>query len=405
VNTATATATLRADVKVIGLVSVAHMFSHFFQLVIPPLFLYMRDSFGTSYTELGFAMAAFYVASGAMQIPAGFLVDRLGGRVLMLSGLGMLATGILLVGFAPSLPWMVAALIIAGMGNSVFHPADLAILNQKIDPRRLGHAFSVHGLGGNLGWIIAPLFSISVAAAFGWRSALIAAGGGGLIAVAFLMTQEALGRNELPERRDAARRMAGADGVSVLRSWPIVACFLFFFLSAVALIGFQTYAIPVFERLYHAPLVLASAALTAFLAGGAAGFIAGGFVASATERHGRVAFGGALAAAALFLLMASGVLPLWALLVAATITGFLASFISPSRDIIVRAAAPAHARGKAYGFVYSGLDLGSAVAPAVFGWMMDQNHVAGVFVAVALSMGLASLMVAEAGRPRATAAT
>lgn len=394
----TAATTLRADARVIGLVSVAHLLSHFYQLVIPPLFLQMKEAFGLGYTELGFAMAAFYVASGALQTPAGFLVDRVGGRTVMLGGLGLLAGGILLVGVAPTFALVVAALVVAGVGNSVFHPADLEILNHKVEPTRLGHAFGIHGVGGSIGWAAAPVFSIALASAYGWRAPLVVSGIGGLLVLAFLATQRILETHERGLPRPHASAPAPVRAVGLLASRPVLACFAFFALSSVALTGFQNYAIPVFDRIHHAPLAWASAALTAFLLGGALGYVMGGFLAASTGRHGAVTATGAIATAAMYVGMVIVGVGAPMLIALSAAAGIFLGTVTPSRDVMVRAVTPPQARGKVYGFVYSGLDLGASIAPPVFGWMMDYDFPATVFASMAGVMVLAALLVGEMSR-------
>ena len=188
---------LGAEFKVIGLVGVAHLMSHFFALAVPPVFYLLKEDFGVSYAAMGFAMSMFFVGSGLLQTPAGFLVDRLGGKAVLATGLAVESFGIMLVGLAPSYALLAVALGIAGLGNSVFHPADMSILNAKVDKRRLGYAFSVHSVSGNLGWVLAPLFSVGLATAFGWRTAMFAAGAIGLAIALLLATQPLLRVDDL----------------------------------------------------------------------------------------------------------------------------------------------------------------------------------------------------------------
>lgn len=381
-----ATASLRADAKVISLVGLAHGLSHFFQLVLPPLFPMLKDEFGVSYAALGAVMAVFYTASGIAQTAAGFLVDRFGARTILLLGLGFVAAGAVLTGLAPSFAWLFVAAIIGGLGNSVFHPADFALLNAQVTPARLGHAFSVHGIVGNLGWVIAPVFVFPIAHAFGWRAAVVAAGLVGIAALALLLTQRDLGR--VRPRAHAAAKGAGglkAD-VRLLASRPIAMCFAFFSLYAITLVGFQTFATSALAQLYGLPLAVATGGLTAFLLGGAAGILFGGFVAGRTDRHSVVAVVGMLVPSALALVIATGSLPSAMLMVVMTAAGFGFGAMGPSRDIIVRKIAPEHSRGKVYGFVYSGLDVGGLVGPLVFGLFLDRGHPAWVFVGAAVFM-------------------
>lgn len=392
-----AAASLKADAKIIGLVGLAHGLSHFFQLVLPPLFPMVRDEFGVSYAALGAVMAVFYTVSGITQTAAGFLVDRFGARRILLAGLALVAAGAILTGLAPSFPWLFVAAAVGGLGNSVFHPADFALLNAKVTPSRLGHAFGVHGIVGNVGWVLAPVFVFPIAQAYGWRMAVIAAGALGLVAFALLATQRELGG-----ARARPQAAAGAVGlradVALLTSWPIMMCFAFFSLYAITLVGFQTFATTALAQLYDVPLLVATTGLTGFLLGGAAGILFGGFVAARTARHTAVAVVGMVVPALLALVIATGALPTASLIAVMTAAGFGFGMMGPSRDIIVRKIAPEHARGKVYGFVYSGLDVGGLVGPLVFGLFLDKGRPGWVFAGAAVIMLLAIPTVLGIGR-------
>jgi len=375
--TGAAATSLRADVRVIGLVGVAHGLSHFYQLCIPPLFPLLKDEFGVSYAALGALLAVFYAVSGVMQTVAGFLVDRLGARTILLAGLALVAGGTLAAGLVPSFAWLFVATAVAGLGNSVFHPADLALLNGKVDARRLGYAFSVHGITGNFGWVLAPLFVVPVAQAHGWRVALVAAGAIGLVFCAVLATQRVLGGG-LQHAPPAASR--STSGIAPLLARPVLLAFGFFFLYAVPLVGFQTFSTAALISLHGVTLIVASTALTAFLIGGAAGILAGGMVAARTHRHNLAAAVGVAVPAALALVIAAGGLTAPLLVAVMALAGFVLGSIGPSRDIIIRGIAPPEARGKVYGFVYSGLDLAGLIGPLLFGWALDRGRPDLVFV-------------------------
>jgi MFS family permease len=393
-----AAASLKADAKIIGLVGLAHGLSHFFQLVLPPLFPMVRDEFGVSYAALGAVMAVFYTVSGIAQTAAGFLVDRFGARRILLAGLALVAAGAILTGLAPSFPWLFLAAAVGGLGNSVFHPADFALLNAKVTPSRLGHAFGVHGIVGNVGWVLAPVFVFPIAQAYGWRMAVIAAGALGLVAFALLATQRELGGARARPQAAATGAVGLRADVALLTSWPIIMCFAFFSLYAITLVGFQTFATTALAQLYDVPLLLATTGLTGFLLGGAAGILFGGFVAARTARHTAVAVVGMVVPALLALLIATGALPTASLIAVMTAAGFGFGMMGPSRDIIVRKIAPAHARGKVYGFVYSGLDVGGLVGPLVFGLFLDNGRPGWVFTGAAVIMLLAIPTVLGIGR-------
>jgi len=303
---------------------------------------------------------------------------------------------------------LVAIALLAGIGNSVFHPADFAILNAKVNPKRLGYAFSTHGIGGNFGWLAAPVFSIGISTAYGWRAATIAAGVLGLLVTAIVASRAAL--SDVPAdaggQRSKGRRARKGELLQDLRtlmSRPVLKCFAFFTFYSMALIGLQTFSVAGTTALYGAPLVMASAALTGFLFGGIVGIVAGGFAAAHSSRHNLVAASGMLAGAALTLLLASGALPLWLLIGCMTLIGFFTFSTQPSRDILVRAATPPGATGKVYGFVYSGLDLGGSVSPLFFGWMLDRHLPQWVFGTAALFMAVTVATVLTL-RPRPAAA-
>jgi len=389
---------LRHDAEVIGLIGFAHLFSHFLQLILAPLFPLLKDEFGIGYAALGLMASVMYAVSGISQTMAGFIVDRYGARRVLLFGMTTFSLALLLIGLATSY-WMLLALaLLAGVGNSVFHPADFAILNARVDPKRLGYAFSTHGIGGNFGWLAAPVFSIGISTAYGWRAATIAAGVLGLLITAVIASRSAIA--DAPAAAGARRsqaQVAGTRGLKddarALLSVPVVKCFAFFTFHAMALIGLQTFSVAVTTALYGAPLVTASAALTGFLFGGIVGIVAGGVAAAHARRHNFVAASGMLIGATLTLLLASGALPLWLLTGAMTLAGFFVFSTQPSRDILVRGATPPGATGKVYGFVYSGLDLGGSLSPLLFGWLLDQHLPQWVFGAAAAFMLLAMATV------------
>jgi MFS transporter, FSR family, fosmidomycin resistance protein len=395
---------LRQDTEVIGLVGFAHLLSHFLQLILAPLFPLLTEEFGVGYAAIGLMVSVMYAVSGISQTMAGFIVDRYGARRVLIFGMATFSLAMLLTGLATSYWMLVAVAVLAGVGNSVFHPADFAILNARVNPKRLGYAFSAHGIGGNFGWLAAPIFSIGISAAYGWRAATIAAGVLGLLITAIIASRPAIsevtaGIGARSSRAQGAKASSLKDEVRALLTKQVLKCFAFFIFYSMALIGLQTFSVSVTVALYGAPLVAASAALTGFVFGGIVGIVAGGVAAAHSSRHNLVAASGMLGGAALALLLASGALPLWLLTGAMTLAGFFLFSTQPSRDILVRGATPPGATGKVYGFVYSALDLGGAVAPPLFGWLLDQRLPQWVFGAAATFMLLAVATVVTL-RPR-----
>ena len=371
-NTAVASP-VRRDAWVIGLIGLIHGLSHFYQLALPSVFLLIRADWNISFTALGVTATVFYVVSGICQTLAGFAVDRFGAQPVLLIGFTLLAGGIGLMGLAPNYETLLACSAIAGVGNSVFHPADFGVLNGTVDPKRLGHAYSVHGVSGNLGWALAPATLTAFSLWFGgWRGALIAAALLGMVVLAFVLSRRDL-FGAAPQSRQASDPAPVATA-SVLLSAPILLCFVFFMLLAGGLIGIQTFGIPTLNQTYHLPQHLAALTLTCFLVGGAAGILCGGFVATRARRHDHVAAAGMGIAAGLIALIGSGVLPPPGIIAALAAAGFCSGITNPSRDLLVRAATPKGSTGRVYGFVYSGLDAGSAIAPAVFGALLDHGR-------------------------------
>jgi MFS family permease len=382
---------LRKDTEVIGLVGFAHLMSHFLQLVLAPLFPLLKDEFGVGYAALGLMVSVMYTVSGVSQTMAGFIVDRYGARRVLLFGMTAFSLAMLLTGLATSYWMLVAIAVLAGIGNSVFHPADFGILNAKVNPKRLGYAFSTHGIGGNFGWLAAPVFSIAISTAYGWRAAVIAAGALGLLITVVIASRRALADAPADvgahgSRAQPAGTLGMKQDVRALLSAPVLKCFAFFTFHSMALIALQTFSVSVTTALYGAPLLTASAALTGFLFGGIVGMVAGGFVAARSSQHNLVAAAGMLIGAGLTLLLAGGMLPLWLLTATMSLAGFFIFSTQPSRDILVRGATPPGATGKVYGFVYSGLDLGASLAPLLFGWMLDRQLPQWVFGSAAAFM-------------------
>lgn len=380
------------DVRIIALIGAGHMVSHFLQLTLPPLFPILRSELGVTWLQLGLISTVFYAVSGLMQTVAGFLVDRFGARRLLLTGLTLFAGAIGAAALAPSYWMLLPIAAIAGAGNSVFHPADYSILNAGVSPRRIARAYSIHAISGNIGWVLAPVLVAPVAAYAGWRVALLTAAGVALLATLVIAWRtQGLGQR-MPATAAEAPTTLAAD-IRVLMAVPILMAFGYFALLTGSTMGIQTFAVPALGMIYMAPLTLATGALTVYLFGNASGIFAGGFLADRVKRHDFVAGGGVLCAALLTVVLASGALPLSTIAVAMAVIGFSMGITSPSRDMIVRAATPRGSSGKVFGFVYSGLDLGSLIAPPVYGWFLDRNAPRGMFMLVAAVMVVMILTV------------
>ena len=388
-------ATLHHDARIIGVVGVAHLLSHFFQLALPPLFPLLRAEFDTSYAVLGALVGVFYVASGIAQFAAGFVVDRVGARPVLLTGIALLAFGSLLAGTVPDVHWLFPVAALMGVGNGVFHPADFAILNANVAPRRLGYAYSMHGIGGNLGYALAPLVSFALGAALGWREALWVMGGSGGVALALVFSQRAV----LSSRQtEAGAHHTLRGSLALFREPSILLCFVFFCVLTIATVGLQTFLPTALNAAFDLPIAIATSAVTTYLLGGTAGIVAGGFLAARFARHDLVAGAGLGLAAVVVAAIAATAPPPGALLPLLALVGFAVGGTGPSRDLIVRRATPAGASGRVYGFVYSGLDLGATVGPVVIGFMLDRGAARGVFLLIAALLVLAIGTVVRAQR-------
>jgi FSR family fosmidomycin resistance protein-like MFS transporter len=386
----------RNDYFVITLVALAHGSSHFFQMVVAPLFPFIKEDLGVSYAALGFALALFYTLSALFQPVAGFVVDRFGARVVLLGGVGLQALGVGLIAFSSSYEGLVIGSAINGLGNSVYHPSDFSILNARVAGQRLGYAYSAHGVAGSLGYASAPIFSGTLGVLFGWHIALYAAAAVGFAIFLLLL----LNSSRLVAVRDTVHRAVDTD-FRVLLGAPVLLCFLYFAVYAAGLVGLQSFGVTAMTVQFGVTAALASSALTAYMVGSAVGIFAGGFLASRVGRHDIVAASGLALGAFWVLLIATGAVPGAALPALLALAGFSVGATGPSRDLIVRAATPTGATGKVYGFVYSGLDFGSLATPVFYGWLMDHNLPQGVFYAVFVLTALAILTVLQLpGRAR-----
>ncbi len=372
---------LKQDAAVIGLVGLAHGTSHFSHLLLAPLFpIFMRD-FGLSYSDVGLLMTIFFVISGSGQAMAGFVVDRIGARPVLFAAIACFLLASLAASMATGYMGLVLVAALAGLGNAPFHPADFTILNQRVSPPRLGHAFSAHGLTGNLGWALAPAFLVGITALADWRTAYHAAAllYLGVLAVLFwqrdkLLTQVQVRHADAPKGSDLA-----------FMKLPVVWwCFAFFLLSTMTLAVVQSFAPSILKAVHGVSVEAATLTISAYMLCGALGMLVGGFVAVYTKQSDRVVALAMSAGAALLMLSATGWLGATGTMVALAATGFAVGVGGPSRDMMIKKATPKGATGRVYGTVYSGLDVGFAISPLVFGALMDRGWYAATLAGAAL---------------------
>jgi MFS family permease len=376
-----------AERRLLTAVAAAHAVSHMHMLVFPPLFPLLRDQLGVGFLELGLVVTVFSIVSALTQAPMGFVVDRIGPRRVLTAGL--VTGGIAFTSFAifGGYTWMILAGAIAGLANATYHPADYALLNGGVGGPRMGRAFSLHTFAGYAGGAAAPTLMLALAAGFGVQAAVLCAGLLAFAVAAFVWI--ACPRDVKPP---AARHGAGAK--PRVLSPAIIGLTGFFVLIALSIGGTNGFAVASLVAGQGLSLTLASAALTAFLVGSATGVLLGGGLADRAQRHGLVAAAGFAAASAITLCVA--LLPLPGMVVVALLgaSGVLSGLCMPSRDMMVRAAAPPGQAGAAFGIVSTGFNIGGMVAPLMFGWLMDAGHPNAVFLLGAIFMAITALAAA-----------
>jgi MFS transporter, FSR family, fosmidomycin resistance protein len=389
----TSPSTLKSDATTISTVGIAHGTSHFFHLLLAaPLFPFLAVEFKVSNVQLGLLMTVFFTVSAIGQAMAGFVVDRFGARRVLYVGLSLFIAAAWLGALAPQFAWLYACAALAGAGNSVFHPVDFSILNARVSKPRLGHAFSVHGITGNLGWAASAVVLAGVAAMSSWRVALVVAG---VIALATLVLVWAL-RAQLDDSAirtaraaDNMAQTAAPSSLAFLRNPAVWMCWMFFLLTTLALGAIQSFGPTVASTQYGFDKETAATILSLYTFMGALGMVLGGWVVVRFTRYdGIIATSMGLAVVAALLIAASA-LPGAGMLVLLAVMGFSVGVANPSRDLMIRQAATRGAMGRVYGVVYSGLDVGFMVAPVVTGWLVDQGHVRSVFVFIAAALALA----------------
>jgi MFS transporter, FSR family, fosmidomycin resistance protein len=383
--------------RIVGAVSAAHFVSHYYILLLAPLLPFVRAEYGVSYTEIGFAFVAFNVVSTVLQTPVGFLVDWLGARILLTAGLAIGATAFTVAGLVDSFWVMVTMFALAGVGNTVYHPADYALLSYHVPADRIGQVFSVHTFAGMLGSAVAPASLLMMQSLWGWRGAFVGAGVLGFtVAAVLLAVRHNTELKPRPTPRDADATTA--VGWRLLLSRSILLNLVFFALLAMMSGGMYNYSVVALGALYGTPVTTANAALTGNLLLSATGVLIGGVLVGRTTRHGLVATAG-LAGIALFIALVAQIdLGTLALVAAMSAAGLCSGVIMPSRDMIVREITPPGSFGKVFGFVTTGFNIGGIISPLIFGTIMDHGSPKLVFLLVAACSLIAIVTVAT--RPK-----
>ena len=381
-----------SDVRVIGLISLAHGSSHFFHLILPPMFPWLKAEFGFNYAELGLLMTIFFVVSCIVQASSGFLVDRIGARPVLFAGVGLLSLAALTYSQSNSYAILVLGAVIAGCGNGVFHPVDYTLINHKVSPPNLPYAYSVHGVAGYLGWAAAPALMVGMTTLFDWRIAFLTASALEVLILLILWLSRERLVDDVQARRDESQASHAASNPGAaplstfgfLRLPAVWLCWIFFFFSMAATTGLQSFAPTALFEIYEISVSSGNYYLTLLSMGGAGGMLLGGYLATRLKVPERIITMCFTVNIVMGLLLATGLVPKEIIVFAFVVIGLGLGIAAPSRDLMVRSATPSGSSGRVYGIVYSGIDLGAALSPLIFGIFLDGGLPKLLFVGVAL---------------------
>ena len=381
-----------SDVRVIGLISLAHGSSHFFHLILPPMFPWLRDAFALSYAELGLLMSVFFVVSCIAQAASGFLVDRIGARPVLFGGIGLLILAALVYSQSGGYGMLLLGAVIAGCGNGIFHPVDYTLINHKVSPPNLPYAYSMHGVTGYLGWAAAPAFMVAIAQFSDWRIAFLSAAGLEACIFFVLWLNKKYLIDNVKERHDQTHASAQAANPSslpesafaFLKLAAVWLCWIFFFFSMASTSSLQSFAPSALFSIYAVPMTVGSYYITLLALGSAAGVLFGGYLAAKLQAPERIVSSCLSVTILLCLLLGTGYIPIGVIPVLFAGLGFGYGVVAPSRDLLVKTVTPKGVAGRVYGIVYSGIDLGAAVGPFIFGFFMDAGLPRALFFGIAL---------------------
>ena len=381
-----------SDVRVIGLISLAHGSSHFFHLILPAMFPWLKDAFALSYAELGLLMSIFFVVSCIVQASSGFLVDRIGARPVLFAGVGLLALAALTYSQSNGYAMLVLGAVIAGCGNGIFHPVDYTLINHKISPPNLPYAYSMHGVTGYLGWAAAPAFMVGIAEISDWRIAFLSASCLEALVLLVLWLNRSRLIDNVQERRadsdadaQASANSGQANSAFAFLKLPAVwLCWMFFFFSMASTSSLQSFAPSALLNIYGVAISAGSYFITLLALGSAVGILFGGYLTAKLKTPEKIVSSCLTLTILMCLLLASGFVPVNIIPILFCAMGFGYGVLAPSRDLLVKQVTPQGVSGRVYGIVYSGIDLGAAVGPFIFGFFMDAGLPKALFVGIAL---------------------
>lgn len=393
---------LRQDAAIIGLVGMAHATSHFVQMLLVPLFPVFQQEFGLSFSQIGFLVSILYMVSSLGQASSGFVVDRFGARPVLFAAFVFFIAAALTAANATSYSSLIIVMLLVGLGNCSFHPVDFTIMNQRVSPARLGYAFSVHGVTGNLGWALAPVFFVGITAISSWRMAYFCAAALLVVILMVLWSHRDKLYTKVVARQpllDKASSHAHSSDFAFMKLPVVWWCFGFFMFATMTLAVVQSFSVSIVQKLHSVTLYAANATLTAYMLCAAAGMLVGGWVAARFPDHSdKIVARAMTSAAVLLMLAATGLLGAWGTCTLIASTGFAIGVGGPSRDMLIKKATPAGATGRVYGMVYSGMDVGFALAPMIFGIMMDKGYYAAVLVGAGVTLLIAVYLALAVGR-------
>jgi MFS transporter, FSR family, fosmidomycin resistance protein len=368
------------NIKAIGLVSGAHLYSHFYILLLPPLFPILTGELNVGFTELGVAITVFSLVTGLTQTPMGFLVDRVGARLLLIAALIAESTAFIVFALAPGYTMLLWMMALAGLANAVYHPADYSILNGSVGEKHIGRAFSVHTASGFFGGFLAPALVLPLTSMIGWQLAVgISAATGIGMALILILSANALQDRDQRDETAAPQSAATSSGIAILLSLPVMMGLLFYVGISTSGHAVSDFSVSALGEMYPVTLTALGGVLLAYLFANPVGVLAGGWIADTINRHDLFAAACFVGIALPLFLIAGLDLPLTVVAVALFVVGFLNGFVSPSRDMLIRAMTPPGQMGKVFGFVSTGFNIGGIIAPPAFGYLLDQGQPTGIF--------------------------
>lgn len=378
---------------VLAWICAGHTLSHFWILTLPPLFPALAAEFDITFVQLGLLITLYSLTNGIFQIPSGYLVDRYGAKPTLIGGLLINGIAFTLYGVAPNYTALLALALIAGIGQSVFHPADYSVLSSAFSKERAGRPYSLHTFSGYAGSAVAPIAVAGLYAVFGWQGAFVVVGLAGVFLALLIALRLEIPRTEPdPTKVDAPQGGIKRQRASLFLSQALLLMFVFYVFASMTNSGMQAFVPSSLTELYEMPLNTANVALTVYLSTLAFGILLGGFVADKVRSNHALVVGIMFAGGMLLMfLLAATHPPVWLLFPIFAVAGAFHGVIMPSRDKMVREATPEGAAGKSFGFVSTGISLGSTAAPPLLGFVLDSGRPGLVFWAMAGFMLIAVL--------------